>query len=237
MARKPSSDLTKSSSRRPVKQGKRQQNMEQKRQQIFSGALACFEKNGYYKTTVNDIANAAGVSAGSVYQYFVDKQDLMFQVILDILEAYNRDLPKALADVTDPLERLQSASIAYFKVVNNRISASLFSYRESKSLNREQLVTLKSKELQTNSIILSCIEDCINAGYIRNIHPEMQTYWIVTAAHSWSLKNWRLRGITNFEDYTKLTLGNILNGMLTEVGKEHLKTCNLLDRLNALSHV
>ena len=231
MARKPSSDLTKSSFRRPAKQGKRQQNMEQKRQMIFSGALSCFEKDGYYKTTVNDIAHAAGVSAGSVYQYFSDKQDLMFQVVLDILEAYNRDLPKALAGINDPLERLQSASIAYFRVVNNRISASLFSYRESKSLNREQLVTLKSKELQTNDIILSCIERCIDDGYIKKIHPEMQTYWIVTAAHSWGLKNWRLRNITSFEEYTKFTLGNILRGMLTEAGTEHLKTCNLLDRL------
>lgn len=230
MARKPSSDLTKSSSsRRPAKQGKRQQNMEQKRQMIFSGALACFEKDGYYKTTVNDIANAADVSAGSVYHYFSDKQDLMFQVILDILEAYNRDLPKALADFTDPLERLQSAAIAYFRVVDKRISASLFSYRESKSLNREQLVTLKAKEIQTNSIILSCIESCIDAGYIQSIHPELQTYWIVTAAHSWGLKNWRLRHITNFEEYTKFTLSNILRGMLTEAGTEHLKTCNLLD--------
>jgi AcrR family transcriptional regulator len=229
MARKPS-ETTKSPSRPPAKQGKRQQNMEQRRQQIFSGALSCFEKNGYYKTTVNDIANAAGVSAGSVYQYFLDKQDLMFQVILDILEAYNRDLPKALADVTDPLERLQAAAISYFRVVNNRISASLFSYRESKSLNREQKATLKSKELQTNSILLSCIDECIKEGYVRDIHPEMQTYWIVTAAHAWCLKNWRLREITSFEEYTTLTLQNILNGMLTEAGQNHLKSHNLLEK-------
>jgi AcrR family transcriptional regulator len=208
MARKPS-ETTKSPSRPPAKQGKRQQNMEQRRQQIFSGALSCFEKNGYYKTTVNDIANAAGVSAGSVYQYF---------------------LPKALADVTDPLERLQAAAISYFRVVNNRISASLFSYRESKSLNREQKATLKSKELQTNSILLSCIDECIKEGYVRDIHPEMQTYWIVTAAHAWCLKNWRLREITSFEEYTTLTLQNILNGMLTEAGQNHLKSHNLLEK-------
>jgi AcrR family transcriptional regulator len=213
MARKPS-ETTKSPSRPPAKQGKRQQNMEQRRQQIFSGALSCFEKNGYYKTTVNDIANAAGVSAGSVYQYFLDKQDL----------------PKALADVTDPLERLQAAAISYFRVVNNRISASLFSYRESKSLNREQKATLKSKELQTNSILLSCIDECIKEGYVRDIHPEMQTYWIVTAAHAWCLKNWRLREITSFEEYTTLTLQNILNGMLTEAGQNHLKSHNLLEK-------
>jgi len=208
----------------------RQKRSEARRRQIFEGALACFMAKGYHQTTLIDIASAAGISTGLIYQYFENKEDLLYQVILEILEAYNRDIRKVLAGVTDPLERLQRAAIAYYKVVEKRVSASLLAYRETQSLNRQQLTSLKAKELQTNDWIVRCILECRKAGYIADkIEPELATYWIVATAHSWGLKNWRLRKIINFEDYVRNTFRALLKSMLNDRGLRYLETCPLLD--------
>lgn len=221
---------TEAPTRQKTKVGQRQQKSEARRRQIFAGALACFEVKGYHETTLIDIASSAGVSSGLIYQYFDDKGDLLYQVILEILEAYNRDIPKALLGVVAPLERLQRAAIAYYKVVEKRVPAALLAYRESQSLNRDQLSSLKAKELQTNRWILECIENCETEGYIADtVDPELATYWIVATAHSWGLKNWRLRKIVSFEEYVRNTLGALLKGMLNERGLRHLETCALLD--------
>lgn len=202
--------------------------MEERRRQIFSGALLCFEQKGYHETTINDVADAAGVSSGLIYQYFNDKRDVLFQVILEILEAYNRDLPGAISRYTEPLDRLQAAAIAYFSVIDKRIGATLMSYRETKLLDRDQIKTLKAKELQTNDLILQCVQQCIDQGLSDTADAELTAYSFVTSAHMWALKNWRLREICTHQEYTVRTISMILDHMLNDKGKAAWKASNLL---------
>jgi AcrR family transcriptional regulator len=46
-------------------------------EQILSSARRCFESAGIRKTTVEDIAAAAGISRQTVYKYFSSKQDIV----------------------------------------------------------------------------------------------------------------------------------------------------------------
>jgi len=58
------------------------QEFEDRRQQIISGALTVFSEKGFEKATNKDIAQAAGIrSPGLIYHYFKDKGDLLRQVI------------------------------------------------------------------------------------------------------------------------------------------------------------
>jgi AcrR family transcriptional regulator len=208
---------------------RRHRSAAERRQQIFAGALKCFEINGYHQTSIVDIATASNISSGLIYQHFKDKKDLLFQVIVDILEAYNYDVTNALIDCVDPVLRLQRAAIAYGRVIDRRIPASLFAYRESKSLERDRIELLKMKELQTNQLILNCILECKAAGLCNDVDTELATYWIVNASHAWGLKNWRLRKITSFEEYIRQTLTMIFRGILNEEGQKRLAADNLLD--------
>src|SRR3984893_12837147 len=53
-----------------------------KRRQIVSGARAVFLSQGFDAASMNDIARAAGVSKGTLYVYFKDKEEL-FQAIVE----------------------------------------------------------------------------------------------------------------------------------------------------------
>ena len=44
---------------------------------ILDAAARLFSEQGYQATSVGDVANAAGVSLGTVYQYFRDRSDLV----------------------------------------------------------------------------------------------------------------------------------------------------------------
>ena len=41
-----------------------------RRQQILHAAEACFSRNGFHKTTMQDIIAETGLSAGAIYNYF-----------------------------------------------------------------------------------------------------------------------------------------------------------------------
>lgn len=54
-------------------------------EKIISTALTLFCEKGYYNTTTNEIAKKAGISIGSLYSYYQDKDT----IFLEILGQYN----------------------------------------------------------------------------------------------------------------------------------------------------
>ena len=70
-----------------IREPKQQRAIEKKEKIIESGFnLIC--KNGYYNTNTAEIAKAAGVSTGIVYQYFKDKYD----ILIEALEKYGDNI-------------------------------------------------------------------------------------------------------------------------------------------------
>lgn len=51
--------------------------LETRRQQVLDAAYSCFAQRGFHETTMQDIAQEAGVSYGVVYHYFDSKEDLI----------------------------------------------------------------------------------------------------------------------------------------------------------------
>ena len=64
----------------------------QKRRDI---ALSCMElllEKGIKKLTVAEVAKTAGVSKGSIYDYFGNKEDIVFEIIRSHIEDYHSEL-------------------------------------------------------------------------------------------------------------------------------------------------
>jgi AcrR family transcriptional regulator len=63
---------------------------EGKKSLIMDTALEHFAKNGYHTTTINHIAQRAGISKGLMYNYFKSKEDLLKAIIgRSLMEIYN----------------------------------------------------------------------------------------------------------------------------------------------------
>ena len=57
------------------KAGKHQRHS--RRNQILDAAQRCFKKQGFHKTTLRDIAQEFGMSAGHIYNYFSNKEAII----------------------------------------------------------------------------------------------------------------------------------------------------------------
>lgn len=51
--------------------------VEARRSQILNAACKCFSDKGFHQTTVRDICERAGLSAGAVYGYFKSKDEIL----------------------------------------------------------------------------------------------------------------------------------------------------------------
>jgi AcrR family transcriptional regulator len=82
----------------------REQLAEVRRRQIIEAAASVFAAKGFHNTTTKEIAEAAGVSEGTIYNYFSSKEDLLLgmlntfitESIQSILDRSPSDDPKAV---------------------------------------------------------------------------------------------------------------------------------------------
>jgi AcrR family transcriptional regulator len=78
-----------------VSEQKRQETLEK----VIKTATEIFSKRGYHNTQVMDVVRAAGISAGTFYNYFKDKRDLYEQITrenFNILRSYIRSIRSKL---------------------------------------------------------------------------------------------------------------------------------------------
>ena len=78
-----------------------------KREAILRAAIDVFADRGFFNAQVADVARAAGVAAGTVYLYFRSKDDLLVSIFERTMREAIAEGRAAVADVTDPLERLR----------------------------------------------------------------------------------------------------------------------------------
>jgi AcrR family transcriptional regulator len=75
-------------------------------QRILDAAAQLFGQRHYHEVRVEDVATKAGVSKGTVYQYFKDKEDLYVALILHGLNRLYQRTREKIAELTEPEERL-----------------------------------------------------------------------------------------------------------------------------------
>ncbi len=197
--------------------------VERRRAQLIKAGIARFSDQGYHTTTIKDIALAAGVSPGLVYQYVPNKQDLLFLCLLHIAERNHYEIPAALQGIDDKVLRLKRSIEAYARVIDTDRKAVLLIYRETKSLKPEWVEHLKQTERDTSSLIRQCITECEDAGYLAPTHIDLLLHRIIFTATGWALKHWRLRSIVTFEEYVEGAVHVCWLPLLTASGKRRLK--------------
>jgi AcrR family transcriptional regulator len=69
-----------------------------RRTQIVGAAMRCFARKGYRGTSMTDIIDEAGLSAGAIYGHFAGKQELFAAVAGQVLDARQVELDSRRAD-------------------------------------------------------------------------------------------------------------------------------------------
>lgn len=88
---------------RELRRSRRDEYAEQTRQAVLASARALFAERGYFATTVNEIADASRVSAGTVYQQCGGKQGLL-RTLMDVWTT--SDLVQSTLDLVEAAETL-----------------------------------------------------------------------------------------------------------------------------------
>jgi len=90
---------------------------DQRRQQLLEVALRLFAARGFNATTMDDIAEAAGVTKPLLYQHFASKRALYLELVDSVAQSMLEAIGKAVAEAGGPRQQVEGGFAAYFDLV------------------------------------------------------------------------------------------------------------------------
>ncbi|WP_418641285.1 TetR/AcrR family transcriptional regulator [Sulfurimonas sp. ST-27] len=93
---------------------------EERKNGIISAALELFSENGFYITTIPDIAKKVGMSVGNFYNYFSSKDILAKELIMYISEYLGKNIRAINESDISTEEKIEKIVSMYFDTAKER---------------------------------------------------------------------------------------------------------------------
>lgn len=77
-----------------------------KKWMILKGAIKVFAKRGFHRARTADVAKAASVAEGTIYNYFKGKDDLLVSIFEEVWGEFTRRLRSQTSVMEDPGEKM-----------------------------------------------------------------------------------------------------------------------------------
>ena len=87
----------------------------ERRQQLLDVAVTTFSEQGYRNTSMNDIAEAAGVTKPVLYQHFSSKRELVLELLSELGGRLRAALSSSAAQAGSPRRQVEDGLLAYFR--------------------------------------------------------------------------------------------------------------------------
>lgn len=152
-----------------------------KENDILTAAVEVFMEKGFSETSIQDIANHAGIGKGTVYDYFKSKDELFVQAIkydaskifVQVVEKIPQKIPQNelfLNKLMNFIELMQDAFLQNFRRIE------YFMTRNISSLNPQAQLDFKNNmfelKYQVTILISNMLKQGIEEGEIQDIDIE-----------------------------------------------------------------
>jgi AcrR family transcriptional regulator len=140
----------------------RQKIAELKKQLILEEASQQFDQMSYESVSVSSIAKAAGVSIGTIYGLFENKEGLFKAYIYQEIESAYTIISEQLQNVNDPKEKLYLMTLFHFDHLRQKSEHIKESFHVAPLFDRKLTYQVDSPIHKFIELIASILEECHN---------------------------------------------------------------------------
>lgn len=191
---------------------------EARRTQILEAAIEVFAQKGYHKATIKDVARAAGVADGTIYNYFKNKNDLMVEMVKQMAEI------NQLFDQIGQIARTTTLKDLLTFVLQNRLDILTQNMTRVQAILPQVITDADLRQvffdtllLPTMGIVSGLMQSLIERGEVRSLPPAVA----VQSAFSMLAGSLVFHMLTNQstennEEFIRYTVDIMLNGLKPE---------------------
>jgi AcrR family transcriptional regulator len=149
-----------------------------RRQQILAAALICFDRAGFHRTSMQDIFDESGLSAGAVYRYFASKEDIV-EAIAEQRHAREAELIGEALSAADPrlgLHRLADLYLGWLTDPDERQRRRVGVQVWAEAVHHERLRAVVRRGALQRRLLVGYLRDAQRQGALPlEVEPEALT--------------------------------------------------------------
>ncbi len=144
---------------------------QERREQLLDAAREVMLRYGYRKATLEDVAQQAGVSRATVYNYFSNKEELFRAIISQVVQR----LREAVAADLDPTAPPDEQLLAFVRARERHIKQIKDFYVLTLNVGREMMPMAQGEidrlQAQERSFVAGLLQQGVRTGRVRNVDP------------------------------------------------------------------
>jgi len=102
----------------PTEESRKRAAPRRKRTAILAAAARLFYEKGFEATSIQEVAEACGLTKAGLYHHIRSKEDLLLEVILSGLDAFEAQVVRPALQMSEPLARLRTWIAAHIGLIH-----------------------------------------------------------------------------------------------------------------------
>ncbi len=163
--------------------------MNEKQERILEAAEKLFARYGHRKTSIDEIAQQAGLGKGTIYLYFRSKDELYLAIVRRFGTALMQAMREAAASVEGPAEKLRQLLVTRLRFPEEHLAENMYtaeSMRDFEESEHSALLAPLMREFR--DIEVRMIEEIVRLGVTAGLfatgNARITAYAIYASLHS-----------------------------------------------------
>jgi len=182
-------------------------NKEEKKANILEASIKVFAKKGVTKTKMSDIAEAADIGKGTIYEYFRSKDEIFVASFHFFLENVDSVISQRLYRISDPMKKLLAYSSAWAEIfvgTNLEYAAIVLDFWAESIRNNQEAIALD---------LVKMLEDCIAKDKAPSLDTKIAASILIGSLEGLFIQ-WILdRSAFDFKEAAKISTKIIIDGL------------------------
>jgi len=179
---------------------------QQRYQAILESAARVICARGYDGASMQEIAEACGMTKAGLYHHIETKEKLLFAIMNYGMDLFEKQVISQVIDIADPLERLKACMVKNIKLVTSGSSKEVtIILHEHNTLTGHARKEINARKKKYVRFLEAAITEGIKRGQIRRVNPTLAAFSFLGTV-LWTYKWFRHDG--------ELSEDQVANGMV-----------------------
>jgi AcrR family transcriptional regulator len=170
---------------------------ESKRDRIMEAAIEVLSRKGYHNTKMEEIAFAAGIGKGTIYEYFTGKLQLLQEILERSFYLYDHSTKADLSNSLTIEQKIRGLVAGHLRFCQENKNLTWILFFDNEIIDNELRDWAWQKRQQKEEHMQALLAAAISSGEIRNLDTKMLTtvisgifssFWIPVIIEGWDIE-------------------------------------------------
>jgi AcrR family transcriptional regulator len=180
---------------------------------VYRIAAEIMCQKGYEGTSMNDIAEAAGLTKAGIYHYIRGKEDLLFEIMTYAMDNLDQRVIAPAREIADAEERLRKIVEGHTRSLLEGVGAITIVLEEMAALTAAHRRIIKARKRAYFDFIRQTLQQLESEGKLRNVNHTTAAFSLlgmILWISRWYRRDGKLSADQVMKDYVDIAMNGLL---------------------------